>query len=332
MKKCKRPVLLTLYVTERCQARCGFCNIWKKEDPRDADPALFRDILKEARSLFGPIFVDFTGGEPLLYEPLPELLKTAKELGFKTSVTTNTLLYPRRAEEIAGLVDFLLFSLDGTREFHDRNRGIAAYDRVLESLDKARSLGEWPDLLMTVTHDNIKMIPHVASVAATFDLILQINPVFSYFGNEGLSLDDISLVNEYAVYSKIYMNRAQMRLIASGGNRSIDPRCRAVSSQVVINPEGEMLLPCYHKAVDSIPVAGSLEKACGSSLRRWYEKRQGSFDFCEGCTINCSFDPSFEYHLDRLMVSSLSGRAKYAWLRYGLRPLKQFFNRLKRGR
>jgi MoaA/NifB/PqqE/SkfB family radical SAM enzyme len=332
MKTCKRPVLLTLYVTEHCQARCGFCNIWKKEDPRDADPALFREILKEARSLFGPVFVDFTGGEPLLYEPLPELLKTAKELGLKTSVTTNTLLYPRRAEEIAGLVDFLLFSLDGTREFHDANRGIASYDRVLESLEKARSLGEWPDLLMTVTHDNIKMIPHVASVAAAFDLILQINPVFSYFGNEGLSPDDISLINEYAVYSKIYMNRAQMRLIASGGNRSIDPRCRAVSSQVVINPAGEMLLPCYHKAVDSIPVAGSLEKACRSSLRRWYEKRQGSFDFCEGCTINCYFDPSFEYHLDRLMVSSLSGRAKYAWLRYGLRPMKQFFNRLKRGR
>jgi MoaA/NifB/PqqE/SkfB family radical SAM enzyme len=332
MMKCKRPVLLTLYVTERCQAKCSFCNIWRTDNPRDADPVLFREILKEARSLFGPIFVDFTGGEPLLYEPLPELLKTAKELGFRTSVTTNTILYPQRAEEIAGLVDFLLFSLDGKREFHDRNRGVASYDRVLESLDIARSLGEWPDLLMTVTHDNIKMIPHVASVAAAHDLILQINPVFSYFGNDGLSPEDISLISEYTVYSKIYINRAQMKLIAAGGNRSIDPRCRAVTSQVVINPAGEMLLPCYHKAVDSIPVAGSLEKACRSSLRRWYEKRQGSFDFCEGCTINCYFDPSFEYHLDKLMVSSLSGRAKYAWLRYGLRPMKQFFNRLKRGR
>ncbi len=330
--KCKKPVLLTLYVTERCQAKCGFCNIWKKEDPRDADPEQFKGILKEARSLFGPLFVDFTGGEPLLYEPLPELLKTAKELGLRTSVTTNGILYPQRAEEIAGLVDFLLFSLDGTREFHNKNRGVASYDSVLESLKKARSLGEWPDILMTVTRENIKMIPHVASVASEYELILQINPVFSYFGNEGLTADDIRLIDEYAVYSKIYMNRAQLKLIASGGNRSIDPRCRAVSSQIVIDPSGEMLLPCYHKAVDSIPVTGSLEKAYRSSLRRWYEKRQGSFDFCEGCTINCYFDPSFEYHLDKLMVSSLSGRAKYAWLRYGLRPMTQFFRRVKRGR
>ena len=330
--KCKKPVLLTLYVTERCQAKCSFCNIWKKENPRDADPGLFKGILEEARRLFGPVFVDFTGGEPLLYEPLPELLRTAKELGFKTSITTNTLIYPQRAEEIKGLVDYLLFSLDGTRDYHDRNRGIASYDSVLESLKKARNLGEWPDLLMTVTPENIRMIPHVASVASEYDLILQINPVFSYFGNQGLSPADISLIDEYAVYSKIYMNRAQLKLIASGGNRSINPRCRAVTSQVVINPAGEMLLPCYHKAVDVIPVAGSFEKAYRSSLRYWYEKRQGSFDFCEGCTINCYFDPSFEYHLDRLMVSSLSGRVKYAWLRYGLRPMKQFFNRLKRGR
>ena len=45
--KCKKPVLLTLYVTERCQAKCSFCNIWKKENPRDADPGLFKGILEE---------------------------------------------------------------------------------------------------------------------------------------------------------------------------------------------------------------------------------------------------------------------------------------------
>jgi len=30
-----------------------------------------------------------------------------------TSMTTNTILYPKKAREIQGLVDFLNFSLDG---------------------------------------------------------------------------------------------------------------------------------------------------------------------------------------------------------------------------
>ncbi|HDS02182.1 MAG TPA: radical SAM protein [Firmicutes bacterium] len=329
--KRRKPRILTLYVTERCQARCSFCRIWEKGNPKDAAPAHFKALLTEARRLFGRIFVDFTGGEPLLYEPLPLLLKQAKEAGLRTSVTTNTKLYRQRAEELKGKIDYLLFSLDGTREYHDQNRGISLYDTVIDSIETARRLGEWPDLLMTVTRENIKMIPHVASIANHYKLIFQINPVFSYFGNTGLTEQDVKMMKEYIAYHKTYVNYAQLRLISRGGNSTLQPSCRAVTSQIVIDPQGRMLLPCYHHALDRLDTEGSLKKAFDSTLRRWYEKRQGTFDFCEGCTINCYFDPSFEYMRNQAALLSLSCRAKYAWLRYVERPIEEAFKNRKRG-
>ena len=44
--------------------------------------------------------IDFTGGEPLLHRQLPEFLQYAKKLKFITTVTTNTLLYPKYAERL----------------------------------------------------------------------------------------------------------------------------------------------------------------------------------------------------------------------------------------
>ena len=67
--------------------------------------------LEQAREI-GVRFVDFTGGEPLLYEDLPRALEYARELGFWTSITTNGLGYPKRAESLKGRVDLLHFSLD----------------------------------------------------------------------------------------------------------------------------------------------------------------------------------------------------------------------------
>ena len=108
----------------------------------------------------GVKIVDFTGGEPLLYEGLPEVLACAKKTGLRTTVTTNCILYPDRAAEIAGLVDILQFSLDAaTAEEHDSVKGVTSFDSVMESIETARSLGERPTFIQTVTEKNLKSVP-----------------------------------------------------------------------------------------------------------------------------------------------------------------------------
>ncbi len=58
--------------------------------------------------------VDFTGGEPLIYKHLPQVLRAAKDMGVFTSLANTGTLYHRVANEIKGLVDDLKFSLSTT--------------------------------------------------------------------------------------------------------------------------------------------------------------------------------------------------------------------------
>jgi len=276
------------------------------------------------------MFLDLTGGEPLLYPRIAEALRYAKGLGFYTSITTNTKLYAEFALELAGQVDFLLFSLDGDREYHDSNRGAGTYDSVMNALETALEIGEKPDLIMTVTGKNAEMIGHVAEVSRANGLILQLNPVFSPGNEKTLGEKELRMMERASRRPGIYLNRAQTELIRSGGNTAGSPRCRAVSSNLVVSTRGEIMLPCYHHAVSFVPASEGLEEAFFSQRRSEYEALQGSFDFCRGCTVNCYFDPSYEFVYDRLCVMSLLSRGKYAMERFLRRPAEDLLNRVRR--
>jgi len=55
--------------------------------------------LNDLRRL-GVKYVDFTGGEPLLRSDVGQIYE--EKTGFYTSMTTNTILYPKKAREIQG--------------------------------------------------------------------------------------------------------------------------------------------------------------------------------------------------------------------------------------
>ena len=180
MRIIRHPVLCNYYVTYRCNASCGFCDIWEKPSPyitlEQAEHNL-RDLKK-----LGVRVIDFTGGEPLLHRQLPQLLQLAKRFGFITTVTTNTLLYPKYAEALHGLVDMLHFSLDSVHEeLHNKSRGVKCYNKFLESIEVAARLAEKPDVLFTVNSSNIHEIGEVYErITQPANLMLILNPVFAY--------------------------------------------------------------------------------------------------------------------------------------------------------
>lgn len=269
----------------------------------------------------GARFVDFTGGEPLLYEDLPTALAHAKRLGFWTSITTNALLYPRRARSLRGLVDLLHFSLDSAvEEEHDRLRGVPCARQVLRSLQIARSLDERPDLLWTVAAENVGAVEGMVRLAQRERLILIVNPEFRYCGNAGLSPNGMDVLLRYAWEPYVYLNLAFVELHRRGGNEQRSPRCCVMDSTIVLSPDDALLVPCFHHYVRRFPVEGDLERVYYSDeVGRW-RRRQGRFSFCQGCTITCYLDPSFHYRMDWLLFLSLISKAKYGVDKY-LRPL-----------
>ena len=326
MRLISHPVLCNYYVTYRCNARCGFCDIWERPSPYinlESSESNFRDLRK-----LGVKVIDFTGGKPLLHREIDKLLDMAKSFGFITTVTTNCLLYPKWAEKLKGKIDMLHFSLDSpVKEEHDQSRGVACFDFVMESINVAKSIDERPDILFTVFENNVHQIDEVyEKICRPNKLILILNPVFEY--NEvdtGTKLSDATLVSlqKWARKPGVYLNEAFIQLRKDGGNKISNPVCKAASSTVVISPENELVLPCYHLGIKSLPITNNLYQLYQTEEVQKLVALEGRHAQCEGCTINCYMQPSFAVELNKYWWKAMPSTIKYNRLKG---TWKQLFN------
>ena len=314
MRLISHPVLCNYYITYRCNASCGFCDIWERPSPYITMEQA-RQNFKDLKRL-GVKVIDFTGGEPLLHRQIDELLRAAKEEGFITTLTTNTLLYPKWSEKLAGLIDMLHFSVDSpNREAHDASRGVACFDFVMESIDKAVALGERPDILFTVLETNVGQIEEVYEVfCRAHGLVLILNPVFEYNAvatGGGLSPGALKELQKWAGKPGIYLNEGFIGLRVDGGNQVDKPVCKAGSTTIVISPENKLVLPCYHLGLQELPINGGLYSLYKSPEVQDIISQEGRLPACQGCVINCYMQPTFATHLSRYFWQALPSTLKY---------------------
>ena len=310
-------LLCNYYVTYKCNAYCHFCDFADHAKFKKMPHASLEDFKTNLDQLaeLGVKFIDLTGGEPLLNRNIAEMTRYAKIQKMQTSITTNSLLYHKYAEDLAGNVDLFHFSLDSPDEDeHNTIRGVNCFNSVLESIKIAKSLGEFPDILFTVTNDTYKKLPRMHEIAAKRDLVLLVNPVFSYFGNPGLSMEAIDFIEEYTEGKlDVYINPSFLKLRKNGGNRIEDPLCKAVSRVIVISPSNEIILPCYHFENEKINIDRPISEIQNSEKYQYFLKNEGRFDFCQGCTVNCYFEPSFAFPTNLYGLASVTSKFKYGY-------------------
>lgn len=310
-------LLCNYYVTYRCNAYCEFCHFGFHENFINTPFAKLDDFKSNISQLkkLGVKFVDLTGGEPLLNKDIHHMAKYAHDLGMQTSITTNTLLYPKFAERLAGNVNLLHFSLDSPDEDeHNQVRKVNCYKSVFNSIKIAKSLGEFPDIIFTVTNDTYKKLPQMYEISSQQELVLLVNPVFSYFGNPGLSIEAVDYIEEFINGKQnIYMNRGFLKLRRDGGNDINKPLCKAVSRVVVISPSNEIILPCFHFSSERIPIDKPIAEIRKSERIKYFKKNEGRFDFCQGCTVNCYFEPSFAFPTNVYSIIGMNSKFKYSF-------------------
>ncbi len=299
------PIACSYYVTTVCNAKCGFCDIW--EGPARQKPRLLpiddcARILAGLKAI-GVRYIDFTGGEPLLVKNLPQLLRRAKEAGFRTGLVTNGFLYPARAHELEGLVDSMSFSLDSAdRERHNASRRLDCYNRVLEGIRIARGMKQFVNVNFSVGNENLDEVPGMVRLARDLKVVVHVMPVFSYFENPPLHREYINTLR--GLFGKPYMsvNLAALKLHESGGNDPQRPKCKAVGANIAVSPDGKYLLPCYHSTVERVPISDNPVEQWRSAEMEEHRRKAGRYDFCRGCTIWCYMTPSFFYTLDRYFL------------------------------
>ncbi|MGQ9863767.1 MAG: radical SAM protein [Bacteroidia bacterium] len=316
----RKPVLLNYYLTYRCNAACSFCDIWQKPSPYVEEDDVEVN-LTDARRL-GVKIVDFTGGEPLLHRKLPTFLAIAKEKNLLTTITTNTLLYPKYARALQGKVDMLHFSLDSAfAEKHNANRGVNCFSHFEKSLDIALGLGEKPDILFTVTTQNWQEIPLVyEKYIKPLRLILILNPIFSYgdVGTNALPPQAYEFLRCWQRKPYVYLNNAFLKLRQNGGNDIFHTYCRASSATIVISPYNELLLPCYHAHEQGyrFPIQKNLYQLWHAPEVVHLRKLEGRWNFCKGCSVNCYFEPSFGVEWSIYFRAALPSKVKYGWYKW----------------
>ncbi|NOZ85402.1 MAG: radical SAM protein [Deltaproteobacteria bacterium] len=133
------PITVVINPTMRCNLKCSGCYAWNFSK-KDMDYSLLKQLLEELRDL-GVRFITVSGGEPLLYPYLDDMLQDFNDMIFM-SYSNGILIDDKMADKIAGYGNFWpALSVEGYEEETDKRRGPGVYKKVLEAMDRLRKRG-----------------------------------------------------------------------------------------------------------------------------------------------------------------------------------------------
>lgn len=161
-----RPFTLSHLITGRCNGHCPTC-LWRDPEREELDTAAVKWLYQEAgRAGLAQLVV--WGGEPLLRDDLPTLLRSAKDAGLATTLISNGWLAAECWSGLRGSVDALILSLDDVGPAHDRLRGLAGLSERLEAfVASLHDDPQQPTLLVNtvLSRLNVGALARVAPVA-----------------------------------------------------------------------------------------------------------------------------------------------------------------------
>ncbi|MBU4305391.1 MAG: radical SAM protein [Candidatus Omnitrophica bacterium] len=159
----KKKVLryLDICVSSKCNLKCAHCfaTAFEKEGENELSLDEWQDVSNQATDL-GCVTYGITGGEPLLYEKLTELLKRMHPFENLITINTNgTLLTDELARRLyRSGVDIFQFSMDSSiSEEHDKFRKMdGTYDKLMNAIRIAKKNRLKVTIVCTVSHKNMQ--------------------------------------------------------------------------------------------------------------------------------------------------------------------------------
>lgn len=150
-----------------CNNRCFFCVQGDKRHHHgdksvDEIKRQLDDAIQSADSIV------FTGGEVTIRKELPELVKYARDLGFKSiQIQTNgrMLAYRKLTEQLveAGATEFSPALHGHTPELHDYlTRAAGSFDQTVKGIKILRSMGQHIITNSVITRSNYRHLPELA--------------------------------------------------------------------------------------------------------------------------------------------------------------------------
>lgn len=153
------PRLIFWEITQSCNLHCPYCRRQDYSDKGQAKEVALQIIDKIAKD-YQPLLI-FSGGEPLCYPHLFEVVSFAQQRGLKTALATNaTLIDLVLAKKIkAASFHRVAVSLDGARsKTHDSLRDEGAFVKTMRGIKYLKSQVIELQINVTVLRRNFKEI------------------------------------------------------------------------------------------------------------------------------------------------------------------------------
>ena len=168
------PFFVQLMPTSRCNLNCKYCfaQFHEREGAHFPLPQLLKVI--DGLAALGTRFIMVTGGEPMMYPDIAELLQRICSHKIECLLNTNGMRVAERMDEV-DCVDIFSISLDGPKEIHDYYRGAGTYEIALEAVKAARAKGIRVQLQFTMTRDLINAFQSVHEIAEELGCFIGVN-------------------------------------------------------------------------------------------------------------------------------------------------------------
>lgn len=182
-----RPTEIAILLTERCNARCVHCDIWKNRGKESAPTVdQWKATIRDIRRWLGPVHVVFTGGEALLMPFAAEVVTHASSQGLLVEHLTHGFwLDQSRLDKMAmGRPWRVTISCDGIGVTHDKIRGKEHFfdtvETTIQTLLRLRSehkLGYTIRLKTVIMEHNLHDVANIARYARTHGLEVWYQPI-----------------------------------------------------------------------------------------------------------------------------------------------------------
>jgi MoaA/NifB/PqqE/SkfB family radical SAM enzyme len=254
------PTEAIISVTNRCDAKCVMCNIWKLDRAELLDAEDYRRCTPKSLRK-----VNVTGGEALLRSDIVEIMHAIYEAcgaqiivatnGFRTEQTLKRIGEIRRHVPELGVA----VSLDGCAATHDRMRGVpSAFKRAIATLKALQDAGV-QDLRIgfTATPSNVNEVTDVYGLAESLGVqfaatIAQNSDVY-YSTGSNMSIDAQSVEKSFGElirrrlasrspknWIRAYFDGGVIHFAKTGNRQTV---CDAASAFFYLSPSGDVY-PC----------------------------------------------------------------------------------------
>jgi len=307
-----KPYKILINLTDLCNSRCTFCDIWTIKPKNEINLEHIKNSLKGfEQDLY---WMSFSGGEVTLvnyfYELIDHLEKNFKKLRI-IAFTTNALA-PERAVKFAkyckdkGFDILITISLDGDKKTHDQIRGINGnFEKCLLLNNKLKKNNILTNYGITVSETNADLIINNYSAlpttikAVTFVHSEGIYNKVNKNDEDNKIIKALEVINKNYKISKIYEIiekihiKISIKFLKEKREKNIIP-CSVLDTSVHIMPNGD-LKPCMFMSscgnIKDNSIAEIMKSKIITDTKKIIKENN-----CPKCWMNCYSPHSIMQH------------------------------------